>query len=353
MTAKNLKPLYVLVGICLIVAALLAGINVFTAKVIEQRQNQAIQESLATVAPDPDNVSFKPVDRPETAPAGVGEIYKDEISGAYAVTVKRQGYKSVISMTVGVGADGKIIKVVITDEQESHGKAEFATFPDRFAGKGADEIEDVEAITSATVSSNAVKAGVTDALVALGFAQPEAELPRTEAELIGYAKQLIDGAEDFENITPKGEDGLVKRIYEETSGKGYVMYTHTYAQYGGGLETETLIAVNPEGTITNIKNLTWVVGHSTEYGPPPPSADTVNEFFERFIGKNASDIGSVELITNATGTANNVRVALTEALDMLPDSNRVPRITGIVIFALAVLGAAAAVIVSKKMRRVK
>lgn len=353
MNKKNLLPAIVLTVICIVVALALGLTNMITKGVIEEATKAKINESLKSVALDGENCSFTDVTGEfKNLPKTVKAVYHDEIGDSYAVTIERQGYASVVSMTVGVGKDGKIIKAVVTAQQESHGKPDVATLPDKFAGTTADTIDNVELVSGATITSNTIKGGVEDALVALGFKDEAPSLPRTDEELVTMAKELLSGSGELENIT-KDESGLVKRVFRDKGGKGYVVYTHTYAEYGGGLETETLIAFNEGGTITAVRKLHWVVGHSTEYGPPPPTEEAVDAFFQRFVGKNAEDIATVEVVADATGTSNNVKTAVLEAANALPANDVTARIVGIVAIVFILGGIVAVVIVTKRRRVTK
>lgn len=382
MKMKNLLPAIVLTAICVVVALVLGLTNALTSGEIEARRIEEINESLKIVAVDAETSSFYDVSDEDNYPddevisAKLAEIkvtvdknveefeldgivvYYDVVNGAYAVTVEKQGYASVISMTVGVDKDGKVIKAVVTSQQETHGKPGVNELPEQFAGKDANEIDDVEVITDATTSSTAIKGGAIDALCALGFAT-KSELPRTDAELIEYSKALIPDSSEFEDITPEGDDKNVKKVFREKSGKGYTVYVHTFALWGGTLESETIVAFDNLGNIVGINNIFWKVGHDADDDPPAPSADVVAAFFQSFVGKNINDIKSVELVTHATNTTSNVRDAVFAAADAVQDvsgnvqDNVFPlaRFVGIMAIALSVAAIAAVIFIKRRRAR--
>ena len=363
MSKKNLLPAIVLTVICIVVALLLSLTNMLTKGIIDEQMKAKINESLKTVAIDPDNCSFEDVTDDYTSlPEAVKNVYLDSVNGGYAVLVKRQGYASVISMTVGLKEDGSVIKVVITDQQESHGKPDVAKLPDKFIGVTADTIDSVELVSGATITSKAIKAGIEDALVALGVKEEAPDIPRTEEELINLSMSLLPGATGFTNVTPEDNEGLVKRIFKDNGNKGFVVYAHTYAQYGGGLETETLIAFDNSGKVVGVNKLHWVVGHTVEQGAP--TDDVVNSFFQSFVGKTEGEFEGVVAASGATGTCNNVKVAFAEASEaVLALINEAPeqtpvvantaRIVGIISIALILGGLVAVVVISKKRRETK
>ena len=353
MKKQNIMPIVVLTVICVIVAALLGGVNSFTSKEIAKKNAEIIKESLGIVMP---NGSFntEPDKLKDDAPETVKSVYTDKLGNGYVVILEStKGYTGkAIGITAAIDTDGKIIKAVVTKNEESIVPPELkpmGSYGDKYTGIGADEIADL--VTGATVkfTETAIKNALYDALTYLGFA---------EDKVLSGAFELMPGAEGFEEVELKSTDGTVKRMLRESSGLGYVIYTHTYATYGGGLETETLIAVDNNGKITNISNLLWVVGHNVEIDPtqPPPSDESVNDFFKSFIGKTIDDVDSVDFIVGCTGTSSNVKAAVTDALSQINtmgDVNYSYRIIGICILVLAVGGFVTAMIISKKRRTAK
>lgn len=346
---QNLMPVVVLGVICLLVAALMGVINMFTATKINDRKLEKIRDSLERVMPDGD---FEVFSVGKDAPDTVTGIYKDKNGNGHVVTLEIKGYKDTISMTVGVDSEGKIIKAIVTNEQETHGKSGMKNYTDRFVGLDGDGVDSAELFSGATVTSTAMKNGVYDALVALGYAESKVEvLPRTDEELIALAEEIMPDAKKFKNITPK-DTTLLKRLYKDTAGNGYVAYIHTYAQHGGGLESETIVSISPSGEILAVKNIFWKVGHNIEIAPPPPPSDeAVKAFFDRFVGVTKEEVESVELITDATGTSQNVSDAIRETLLTIPSDNVLPRIIGIVVVALLVISVPAIIIVRRRIFR--
>ena len=120
---QNIMPVAVLGSICLIVAVLMAVINSYTAPKIADYEAQKVYDSLRVVL----DGHFDDVTIPEGAPKTVTAMYKvtDENSGDYkgnVVTIKQKGYAGDILLTIGIDAEGKTTKVVITAQSETHGK---------------------------------------------------------------------------------------------------------------------------------------------------------------------------------------------------------------------------------------
>ena len=328
---ENIMPVAVLCAICLVVAALMGAVNLVTAPIIKKAEEQKVYDSLRVVL----DGEFEEVALPEGAPATAKGLYKvtdgGELKG-HVVTVVAKGYAGEIAITVGVDAEGKITKAVVTKQSETHGKSGMSAYPDNFAGKGADDIDEVETFTGATISSTAIKKAITDALnTALGNAnaEPESEpeqLFRPEAEIETLAAALVGEGADLENVTPEGEKlDYVKRIYKDKGGKGYVAYMSVTSQYGTA-ETETLVHIGNNGKIVAVNKLVWKTSDAM-YGYVPPEAPVVDAFYATFAGKTlaqfkdayvkADENDEVEHVTNATNTTNNLVASILEAFEQI------------------------------------
>lgn len=348
MTRKALSPIIVLISICVIVAALLGLVNMITAPRIESANFEKIKESLEIVMPD-GSFDSESDDLRDDAPETVKAVYTDKNGNGHVVVLStNKGYTGkTIGITVAIGTDGRIIKSVVTQNEESIVPPELkpmGTYGDNYIGKDANE--SIDLVTGATVkfTESAIKNALYDAFTYLGYAE--------DRVLLG-AQELIPDAKGFEEVELESTDGAVKRILREVDGRAQIVYFHTYAQYGGGLETETLIAVNGEGVITAIKNLNWTVGHNENSTPPAPSKDEVTSFFNGFVGKSLEDVESVPLVSGATGTAGNVKTALIEALGAVSieeSRSLAPRIIGITVL-LASVACFTTLLIIKRTRR--
>ena len=331
---QNLMPVVVLGVICLLVAALMAVINNFTAPKIADYEAQKVYDSLRVVL----DGHFDDVEIPAGAPKTVTAIFKvtDNDSGDFkgnVVTIKQKGYAGDILLTIGIDAEGKTTKVVITAQGETHGKNINPLLDNLSAGVTADNVADVDAVSGATVSSTAIKSAVADAFKAIsGIAsEPKPEvLPTSEEQILAYAKEMVGANAEFIDVTPE-EREYVKRIYREKSGNGYVAYLVVMSpNYEGVIETETLVYVGNNGKISNIKKIIWKTSdENPEYGYYPPEADVVDPFYESLKGKNITELEELKLlddgnkdtphggllVTNASQTTGRLLGSLIEAID--------------------------------------
>lgn len=161
MKNDNVKAVVVLFACCLVVAVLLAGINLVTAPIIEENNRLAILASLEGLI---DGAEFDEITT-DGLPASVTNAFVDKNGGGYAMifTAKSQYSSSPMQYSVGISADGKItaIKQITYMESKSYG-----TYYESFVGADSSSVAGAEVFAGVTYSSNAFKGGLSDALEA-------------------------------------------------------------------------------------------------------------------------------------------------------------------------------------------
>lgn len=162
---ENVKSVVVLTAICLVVAALLAVTNFFTAPVIEQNKANAANASLTVVMPDA--AGFDEIELPADVPATVKHIYKETSGLGYVVLLSTTSQYSSgdMGITMGVGADGKICGMSLTSYFESKDFGQ-DTYPQTYIGQDS-ALGEVDTVAGVTYSSAAFKNAVTDAFAVL------------------------------------------------------------------------------------------------------------------------------------------------------------------------------------------
>lgn len=163
----------ILFAITAVAAAILAGVNSVTAPVIAENDRKAQEIAMKAVLPDA--ASFDKMEYEISEASSVTEVYLSD--AGYAIKAAPKGYGGAISMIVGVDNDLKVTGVEIISQSETAGlgaKCTNSDFKAQFIGKtenigvaknGAKDNE-IDAITSATITSKAVTKGVNDAIVA-------------------------------------------------------------------------------------------------------------------------------------------------------------------------------------------
>ena len=156
-----------------IVAAALAGVNMVTAPIIAELNAAKTQAAINAVLPGSgDAIDFTGAD----ATGLVTNVYKSD--NGYAVQVAPAGFDGTIDMMVGIDNDGKIIGISIISHTETAGLGAVAAaktsagenFRGQFVGQSGSVgtakrgTGTLDAITGATITSEAVCVGVNAAL---------------------------------------------------------------------------------------------------------------------------------------------------------------------------------------------
>ena len=170
---KNLAPTIVLGAICLVVALLLASVNLITRDVIVENDRVALMESLSGALPGEYGDEMTISDEMTAAAAAassqkieITHVYPELSGKGYVVTLlNKSGYTGKpIAITVGVKADGTIGRIIITDNPETKITKEISAYPAAFEGKSAEEIPAVDVVAGVTFSSKALRDSAAVAL---------------------------------------------------------------------------------------------------------------------------------------------------------------------------------------------
>lgn len=323
LSKENLAPVLVLLVICLAAALLMSVVNLVTAPAIEQAEKDAANAAMKVVLPE--GTTFTEMELTDGYPDAVTKAYKSD--AGYVFQTKTSGNKPGIVAMCGVNNDGKLVGVeIISDEETPSYKSQI--FPlvtgteGKYAGQTADTLKP-ELVSGATKSStgiyNAVKAALGAFVVANGGTAPEGGedeeltpapdtvtpvIERTTDEMLAIAMTMYDGEVTLETVSLYNPDPTTVAVYKNPADESYVLYLGTRTQYTP-LETEAAVLVDKAGKILDVNLITWNVGHGVEVTP---------EYLESMISRTKYDLGSVELVTGATVTAQNLVTALEGAL---------------------------------------
>ena len=161
----SLKSIIVLVSICIVIGAAMAGINMLTAERIAAVQAEKEARAIETVLPE--NDGFEKLEDLSDLPDSVVAVYRDKDGEGIAMLLKAKGYDSSnpISIAVGFNNDGAITKCyVISCTGETSGigtKVKGEGFLSSFDGKS--DMNGIDTISGATISSSAFLEAVEDA----------------------------------------------------------------------------------------------------------------------------------------------------------------------------------------------
>lgn len=398
MKLKNFTPAIVLGAICLIVTALLAVINHFTAPVIADNERLARTASLREVfGGDGSGADFDlPLaSLPAGTPDTVKEIYEEKNGKGYAVIIViPKGYEGEIDLTVGVDTDGKLTGVSITKYNDSLGKDKMGDAANSLVGKGKGELGDGVLVSGATFSSKAVKAGIEDALSAVELVksagitaqltsleegagaragQPENIPPLTEEEIFAKAGSMLGGASGFNLVAEK--EGARKeswqpvpyrvRIYKADGDKGYAVYGETYNPYRqGAIEANYVFAVDKNFRIVDFDLLSWSLSADYQYGNEEKGIEAVHIYLESpavkrleesFVGADMMSFRTrVDLVTRATETSVRIEDGVLAALEFIDTEYgkeiKIYRAVGLSVFVLGIAAIGVAIYFERRRR---
>ena len=169
-----LVPTLSLFLICLVVAVLLGGTNELTKEPIARIQAQKADEAKLQVCPDA--VSFDGQEETDVPVEFYRGLDADGNVVGYAIPSSHKGYGGEIEIMVGINTQGKITGVSILSINETPGLGMNATkedfrnqfltdVPDNgFTAKDDPSKEKIDALTGATITSEAVSQAVNKAV---------------------------------------------------------------------------------------------------------------------------------------------------------------------------------------------
>jgi electron transport complex protein RnfG len=157
--------------ICALAAAILGGVNAITKDRIAENKEVKTRQALAEVLPGAEGMTLV-----EEGSGVVQAVYapsKDSAVQGWAVQVAPNGFGGAIVMIVGVDAEGSVCGISIVSHAETPGLGAVAAaatpagegFRGSFYGKsGSLGLDDIDAMSGATITSKAVLDGVNAAL---------------------------------------------------------------------------------------------------------------------------------------------------------------------------------------------
>jgi len=174
---KTAKQIFILTVTLLLitagVAAALAGVNTVTAPRIAQLNEEKTTRAIAAVLPEAETATQTyTATNPDDA---VQAVWSNE--NGYAVKVQTAGFGGTITMMVGIDTQGTVLGIDIITHSETASLGDVAAsksakgqaFRGQFVGKSGilavnKDGGEIDAITSATITSRAVTNGVNIAL---------------------------------------------------------------------------------------------------------------------------------------------------------------------------------------------
>jgi Predicted NADH:ubiquinone oxidoreductase, subunit RnfG len=163
-------PVAVLFAICLMISAALALTNELTVSIIEGAEKKAAEEAQIEMLPEAEGFTLVENDH---LPKEVTEIYRADNGAGYVVIMSVQGYGGDVKIICGINTEGEIVNTKTLSHSETNGIGSKITgeeFATQFIGKDS-KLQGVQAITGASISSEAYIAAVKSAFEAYKIAE--------------------------------------------------------------------------------------------------------------------------------------------------------------------------------------
>ena len=162
----SIRPTLILALICLLATLLLAGLNQLTTPIITRNEAQTANEIYAALLPEADGFTALSCDID-----GITAVMEANNGAGYVITAQSRGYGGQVPAAVAFSPEGTILGVTMMENSETPGlgqKVTEAAFSGQFAGREAATftIDEIDAVTGATISSKAAVAAINLAIEA-------------------------------------------------------------------------------------------------------------------------------------------------------------------------------------------
>ena len=312
-----LKPVVVLVVICIVASAALAGTNQLTAPIIKAQEEAAANAAYLEVLPEADG--FEEIT--DFQSSNVTKALKATNDAGWVIQAYGKGFGGDVPVVVAFDSEGTILKVKFMENSETAGFGQKLADPadadgqklaESFVGKsGTLEAGDVDMISGVTVSSKAALSAVNSAVncfneVALGQAAVVEEEQLTP-------DQALESMELTEIEIPEGLTGAW-----ETANGTTVLRTEANGYEYETAPLDVLVELDADGNILNV----WVGtdGQTAGIGDQAGGAEYLNQY-KGVLGEAGLD--GVDTISGATqstrGVKKSVRKCIQAFVAMYPD----------------------------------
>ena len=169
---EYIAPVVVLVVICLLVTAALALTYGVSNPIIEKNARKTADATRTKLLPDADAFTeYKGNLVKESDKVYVEDVYTSNNKAGIVTTVKTSSFGGALTMMVGIGKDGKITGVTVTDHSDTPGVGTKNWDSDNnvtvYAGKTSADLKEsniknsgIEYVSGASVTGNAIYLGV-------------------------------------------------------------------------------------------------------------------------------------------------------------------------------------------------
>ena len=158
-----LGPTVILFAICLVITFAMAGTYQATVSVIAQSEIDAANEVRQVVLPDAG--TFTVIEK--ALPNGIEQAFKADNGQGYVFRSVAKGFGGPVTYYIGIDQSGNFVGISMFDHSETPGLGSKVSNAEYLEGYyGGAEIDGVDAITGATITSTSLKNALRQALEA-------------------------------------------------------------------------------------------------------------------------------------------------------------------------------------------
>jgi len=172
-------PIVILLIICLFVSGALAIVNNLTEPVIAAAAAERADAARKSIIPDAAGFELMDIEslRSEgNLPKRITGIYRTTNNVGYLFMITSSAYGGDIKLICGIDMNGNVINTATLEQSETQGLGTqiFAeAHASQYRGMDINGIEDIDAVTGATITSNAFKNGIRDAFTAFDIVRAQ------------------------------------------------------------------------------------------------------------------------------------------------------------------------------------
>ena len=312
-----IAPIVVLVVICFVASAVLAGVFKITDPIIQSRAQEAAEQAMTQVLPE--GREFKQFDG--ALESGVTAAYTTGNEAGTVCSTSFNGFGGAVKLMIGVNADGKVTGIQVMEQSETPGVGSNALTSEYLAQfKDADSADGIDAYSGATFTSKAVKRGVNAAIAqAAAIKSGGSSVPeKSEHDLITDAVlKLIPGITGYSEMDVELAEGADK-VFSDMARTGYAVLAIAKGHHG---DVKVVVGLDKDGKITGVV--------------PIASEETIGadaledeQFLNQFVGVTAiaAEAGAegktIDAFSGATDTSNAVKACAVIALEQFKLLNK-------------------------------
>lgn len=162
--SEYLKPVIVLLAVCIAAGLALSGVNAMTKDTIAANEEAARTANYFAALPEADSFTA-------AAASNGADVQIADNGAGVVVAASGRGYGGDVTAYVAFSNDGTILNTIINSSTETPGmgsKVSGQEFTDNFTGSSAKifEFDEIDAVTGATISSKAALSAVNKAVEA-------------------------------------------------------------------------------------------------------------------------------------------------------------------------------------------